>query len=83
MAPTVTGCWIEIDDIEVNSSPTCNPAQGIEIAHITATSADIVVHDNDTTGVTYAVTLTGGGTTRTATFTGTTLTLTALNPTPD
>ena len=40
MAPTVTGCWIEIDDIEVNSSPTCNPAQGIEIANITATSAE-------------------------------------------
>ena len=83
MAPTVTGCWIEIDDIAINSIPTCNPAQGIEVTHITATSADIVVHDNDTTGVTYAVTLTGGGTTRTATFTGTTLTLTALNPTTD
>lgn len=84
MAPPVTMCWIEIDDIVVNATPSCAPIQGMEAANISAYAADIILHDTDAVGATYLVTLTGGGTTRTITHTGSSaLSLTALAPTTD
>ena len=84
MAPSVSRCWIEIDDIVVNSTPTCAPMQGIEAANVSATTADIIIHDTDAVGATYLVTLTGGGIMQTITHTaGDTVRLTALAPTTD
>ena len=70
MPSSITLSWIEVDDIVVNVTPTCDQMQGIEVANVTSSSADIVIHDTDAVGATYVITLTGGGAIRTATLSG-------------
>lgn len=84
MPSSVTLSWIEIDDIVVNLTPTCDQMQGIEVANVTSSSADIVIHDTDAVGATYVVTLTGGGAIRTVTQSGSgTISFAGLAPTTD
>ncbi len=84
MPSSVTMSWIEIDDIVVNVTPTCDQMQGIEVANVTSSSADIVVNDTDSFGATYIVTLTGGGANRTVTQSGSgTISFAGLAPTTD
>lgn len=84
MPSSVTMSWIEIDDIVVNVTPTCDQMQGIEVANVTSSSADIVVHDTDSLGATYVVTLTGGGAIRTVTQSGSgAISFAGLAPTTD
>ena len=84
MPSSITLSWIEIDDIVVNVTPTCDQMQGIEVVNVTSSSADIIVHDTDAVGATYVVTLTGGGAIRTATQSGSgTISFAGLSSTTD
>ncbi len=84
MPSSVTMSWIEVDDIVVNVTPTCDQMQGIEVVNVTSSSADIVVNDTDSFGATYIVTLTGGGAIRTVTQSGSgTISFAGLAPTTD
>ncbi|MBR5353219.1 MAG: choice-of-anchor J domain-containing protein [Bacteroidales bacterium] len=84
MPSSVTMSWIEIDDIVVNVTPTCDQMQGIEVANVTSSSADIVIHDTDAVGATYVVTLSGGGAIRTVTQSGSgAISFAGLAPTTD
>ncbi len=58
MPADLTRQYIEIDDIVVNITPTCQQMQSIEVANITSSTADIIIHDSDSTGATYIATIT-------------------------
>ena len=84
MPSSVTMSWIEIDDIVVNVTPTCDQMQRLEVANVTSSSADIVVHDTNAVGATYVITLTGGGAIRTVTHSGSgSISFAGLAPTTD
>lgn len=83
MAPTQSQRFIEVDDIVVSMAGNCNQMQGIAIDDVTATTADLIINDTDTLGVTYIVTLTGGGTQTIMQSSNQTIPLTGLNPITD